>query len=352
VLINGTSGIGTGYSTNVPCFNPSDVVDRLRAMIAMRENGIPQQPEAFEELVPWYNGFKGVIAKDAKGNFYSQGTWRVVAAARAEITELPLGTWTQDYKALLEAMAIEGTVLKDYENQCTEKDVRFVLHFQPGALEQLTAKGTFESVFKLQTSKGLSMSNMHLYDERGAIRLYESTQAILDGFFEVRWQMYDRRKAHQLEALRRAVVICDARVRFITELIEEKIAVFNVKRAVVEATLRERGYPTDGGDGGDGDDASANTGNYDYLVKMPIYNLTLEKKEALMKEAAAKRQALTELEAMTVGRMWNEDLTTFEEAYAGYLVARAAADDDKDAAGTSGATKSKRKSAAAPKKAK
>lgn len=328
ILVNGTSGIGTGYSTNVPCFNPLDIVARLRSMVNARENGtdVADAVGNFEEMVPWYNGFTGAIVKDEKGHYCSRGKWTVTSANVVEITELPIGTWTQDYKVSLEKMVAEEGPLKDYENQSTEKDVRFVLHFHPGKLDAMlhvsaTSKTCFDAVFKLQTTKGLSLSNMHLYDEHGAIRLYDSVQAIIDAFFKVRWELYGKRKDHMLAALRRAVVICDAKVRFITEIIAEEFTVFNVKRADLENTLGELEYPEDcEGDGG-----------YDYLIKMPIYNLTQEKKNALMKDAEAKRATLAQLEAKTIGALWNDDLVNFETAHTEFLAYRASADDGADA---------------------
>lgn len=52
VLINGAEGIGTGWSTSIPNYNPRDVVANLKRML---EGG---EPEAMQ---PWYRGFKGTI---------------------------------------------------------------------------------------------------------------------------------------------------------------------------------------------------------------------------------------------------------------------------------------------------
>ena len=30
ILVNGTEGIGTGWSTNVPCFNPREIIQNLK----------------------------------------------------------------------------------------------------------------------------------------------------------------------------------------------------------------------------------------------------------------------------------------------------------------------------------
>jgi DNA topoisomerase-2 len=48
VLVNGAEGIGTGWSTSVPPYNPHDIVANLRTMMA------GQQPIPMK---PWYKGF-------------------------------------------------------------------------------------------------------------------------------------------------------------------------------------------------------------------------------------------------------------------------------------------------------
>jgi DNA topoisomerase-2 len=52
VLVNGSEGIGTGWSTSVPTYNPRDIINNLRNMI----NG-----EACEDMKPWFRGFTGYL---------------------------------------------------------------------------------------------------------------------------------------------------------------------------------------------------------------------------------------------------------------------------------------------------
>ena len=54
VLINGADGIGTGWSTSIPNFNPRDIIANLLRML----NG-----EALLEMTPWYKGFNGTIVE-------------------------------------------------------------------------------------------------------------------------------------------------------------------------------------------------------------------------------------------------------------------------------------------------
>ena len=52
VLVNGAEGIGTGWSTSIPNYNPRDIVANLRRLL----DGQPLEP-----MDPWYKGFKGSI---------------------------------------------------------------------------------------------------------------------------------------------------------------------------------------------------------------------------------------------------------------------------------------------------
>lgn len=52
VLVNGAEGIGTGWSTFIPNFNPRDIVDNLRRLIAGEE---------MVAMHPWYKNFTGTI---------------------------------------------------------------------------------------------------------------------------------------------------------------------------------------------------------------------------------------------------------------------------------------------------
>lgn len=92
ILVNGADGIGMGWSTNVPNYNPKEIVENLIRLM----NG--------EELVPmrpWFRGFKGEIAAEGS-KFVTKGIAEVDPEGRVKITELPLRTWTDTYKDFLD----------------------------------------------------------------------------------------------------------------------------------------------------------------------------------------------------------------------------------------------------------
>ena len=49
VLVNGSEGIGTGWSTYIPNYNPRDIVANLRRLL---------NDESTVPMHPWYRGFK------------------------------------------------------------------------------------------------------------------------------------------------------------------------------------------------------------------------------------------------------------------------------------------------------
>lgn len=91
ILINGTDGIGTGYSSQLPCYNPDDVVNNLLLKL--------QHPDAeLIEMIPFYRGFKGKILPICtdkghidKSRFLIIGNWTKLDKNRIQITEIPIG---------------------------------------------------------------------------------------------------------------------------------------------------------------------------------------------------------------------------------------------------------------------
>merc|ERR1719422_2609533 len=64
VLVNGATGIGTGWSTDVPNYNPITIIENLRLWI---------NKQKMKPMHPWYRGFQGVIENIGKGTYYSWG---------------------------------------------------------------------------------------------------------------------------------------------------------------------------------------------------------------------------------------------------------------------------------------
>lgn len=98
ILINGTEGIGTGFSTKIPPYNPLEIINNLKNII----NNKP-----FEEMNPWWQGFIGTVKKISNYNYEILGNWKIKDNTLI-INELPIGEWTSNYKEFLEKLLDEN----------------------------------------------------------------------------------------------------------------------------------------------------------------------------------------------------------------------------------------------------
>ena len=94
LLVNGGSGIGTGWSTTIPSYNPLEIIEQL---LERMDN----QP--MRRMKPWYKNFTGTIEPiQGTTKFAVTGVYNWSSANTIVITELPVGTWTNTYKEMLE----------------------------------------------------------------------------------------------------------------------------------------------------------------------------------------------------------------------------------------------------------
>lgn len=88
VLVNGSDGIGTGWSSAIPNYNPSDIVANLRRKL----EGLPLEP-----MHPWFRGFRGPVQDLGGGRYTTSGIAMMTSEDTVEVFELPIRTWTNTY---------------------------------------------------------------------------------------------------------------------------------------------------------------------------------------------------------------------------------------------------------------
>ena len=345
ILVNGGIGIGTGYSTNIPQFNPSEIIDackfickaiKMADLNGDTEEGLDNIYETIDileidDLVPYYLGFKGSIKKTENNSYISRGIYKWVDNETVEITELPIGTWTEDYKEFLENMITSGlNNLKYIENHYTAKNVKFILHFNANARETLEDK--FEQLFKISSSKNLSINNIHLFNKSGAIQKYDNTTDIIKEWAKTRVLKYFERKAYQIKILEKDYLVLSAKIRFIIDVISGNIQIMNKKLADIAKRLVELKYPrinteinilvagnTDDDDKDPSDDGdnekNKDIKDFNYLLKMPISQLTYDRKIILEKEVDELNNNLKNLRNNKVEDIWMTDLIALENAW-------------------------------------
>lgn len=292
VLVNGAIGIGTGFSTNIPCYDPKEIINNLKRML----NG--EEPL---DMIPWYKGFTGNITdKESKGKY------KKISGTKVEVTELPIQVWTEDFKNHLDSYIDKHPkTLKDYESHYTETSVKFILQFQNSSvlddlLKETDGTNKFEKDFKMISTRAVNTNNMHLFDKNGVITKYANVSEILKEFYDVRLDYYVKRKEHKLNQYEKELLNLDSRIKFIMSIIDGKLKVANGKKEDIINFLEKNKFPK-------------MNDKYDYLINMPVYNLTYEKKEELLKEFNNKDSQYEMYKKKTIENLWMDDLSELEK---------------------------------------
>lgn len=192
VLVNGADGIGTGWSTSIPNYNPTDIIRNIRRRMG-RLDGDEEKP--FETMIPWFRGWKGVAVPKEANRYQFDGTIYMDEKTREVIIkELPIRMWTDDFKARLEEVIRAEkapSFIKDYKEFNDHNNVHFEIQMDEKHLNAALEDGLLEK-FKLQ--KQIPTSNLVAFDSRGMIRKYDKVEEIMEEFYGFRMKMYEERK--------------------------------------------------------------------------------------------------------------------------------------------------------------
>jgi len=236
VLVNGADGIGTGWMTRIPNYDPREIVKNLKRMI----NG--QEPK---QMNPWFKNFKGQIEELESQKFVVSGEINEISDTKLEITELPIRTWTQAYKESTMEPMLNGSEkvpaqITDYKEYHTDTTVKFVVSMTADKMRAAEQTKGLHSFFKLQTT--ISTSSMVLFDQNGCMKKYNDATEILKDFYELRFAYYGKRKDYLEGMLEAEALRLSNQARFILEICEKSLVIERKKKKVMIAELIRKNY--------------------------------------------------------------------------------------------------------------
>ena len=312
ILINGTKGIGTGFSTDIMSYDPLQVIGYLKSKLSSEVYNL--------DFVPYYEGFQGTIEKISDFKFLIKGRYEKVAPDKIRVTELPVGYWTENFKEHLESLIEPGqdkdgkkivAIVKDYDDMSKDTNVDFTITLQKGKIEELEATSAdhncngIEKLFKLYTTN--TNTNMHLFDANDKLKKYEKVEEIIDDYFETRLQMYQTRKEYMINALEKELVLLTNKAKYIKENLDGTIDLRKKKKEQVIQMLEAKGY-----------DVIEDDTEYKYLTRMPMDSVTDENVEKIFKEQGTKTVELEIIKSTTINQMWSSELDSLREEYIVY----------------------------------
>jgi DNA topoisomerase-2 len=362
LILDGSIGIGTGYSSSIYSYNPVAVIANMRAYL---------RGEPMTDMHPWYRGYKGKIICLGKNKYITIGEYMRTGPDSIKITELPVGAKNcksfVQYKEFLESLLDETvktqtlekpktkttkttrttkakatkstetaaskdddssksamfktSVIKDFYVE-REDDINFVvsIQFKDGILDsELANNDNYQFEKKLKLAYAFSTTNMHAFTCDGSIKKFNSPEAILEEFMTVRLTYYEKRRLYWIERYKFDYGKASAKYRFITEIMDETLDIRRQKRARVDAMLETRNPPYPKYSAKVEDANNQDKIGYDYLLHMYVESFTEETLEKLRKEQDHLYEQYTKLESQTNKDVWIEDLDKLSTEYDLYV---------------------------------
>ena len=311
VLVNGTKGIGTGFSTEIMCYNPKDIIAYLKNKLQnILDNNV--------QFLPYYEGFTGETEKISETKFVFKGKYEKIDANRIRVTELPVGYWTEDFKELLSDLQNDkdkegkkiASVIKDVYENYTDTTVEFVITFSNGKLEELESvtgengANGIDKLLKLYSTGSTTNMNLFNYDDK--LKKYEKVEDIIDDYYVIRLEYYNYRKEYMISALEKELLVLSNKAKYIKEVLDGTIDLRKKKKQEIIDMLLEKCYD------------AIDDEEFKYLVKMPMDSVSEENVEKLLKEHQEKQDELERIKSTTIEQMWLSELEILEQEYQEY----------------------------------
>jgi len=349
LAMNGSIGIGTGFSTDIPPHKPEDITCLIKHRLLGNIDTLCNRP-----LDPWWFGFRGKTVRTDENTWITKGLYELNDDKKTVVVnELPVGTWSQDYKEFLdnlcerdekktkdakkeakkaetESKASKGTKkstkstkddgepvgLKGFDSLYTDTEVKFVLYFTEDGYDAVKDNlEKFEKVFKLTSS--WKTTNMTCFDTNFNIVKYKTIGDILEEFVQKRLPLYESRRLNILETLQKQIDELDAKRRFIQAILDGRLVLQKKSDEEIVEGLKKCDIPPLSNPG-----APDEYDSYDYVTRMRIDKVKQSAVIEMDKQISEKEDEIEYYEGETAEGLWLHDLDDFNEAWKVYSQAR------------------------------
>jgi DNA topoisomerase-2 len=288
ILVNGSEGIGTGFSTLIPTYDLIDVINWFKNKLLGK---------SVNELIPKVNNFKGSIIKYDDSTYLSSGIC-TIEKDKIIISELPIKLWTSVYKEILDEFIEEG-IIKSYINYSSDIDVHFELRVSNinhmiKLNETVDEKG-LNSLYKLlKLYKTIKISNLTLYDSSLKIKTYNDVNEICNDFYKFRLPYFEKRKELLLNKYNEEINYLTNQINFIN-LVKNNPKIFNLDEdKIIDLIVKNK--------------IKKHNNSFDYLINMSFKQLSIDNLNKLNNKIKELKIIKKELENKTGKDLWLNDL--------------------------------------------
>lgn len=252
LLVNGSMGVGTGWSCNIPSHNIRDIINNTRRYI---------REEHFVKMDVYIRGFKGKITDKYHGSY-------VVDYDEFIVNELPPGMETNKFKNKI--LKLGGKVQEFH----TDTEVKFVIHdIQEEQLKKLLTTSV-KNVWYAYSNSVIPVTQKSIFVQHGVERV----------------KLYEKRKSYELKQLMGLHNEMLLKLKFIQDVKSNKI---NLNDENVEEVMIKLGHDVK-------------------LLDLPIRKLgQIRQLQDSMNKTLIE---IENINKTTIVEMWNKDLDALEQS--------------------------------------
>lgn len=284
ILLNGSKGIGTGFSTTIYSYNIKDIVKVILDKIDGKKIKY--------DIDPYYNGFKGDIRYISNGQYEMRGCYELDDNIII-ITELPISTSTDKYQSFLIDMEKNKKIV-GFVNKSNDNDILFEITIN----KEFKTNSEIIKYFKL--SEKLSTTNMYAFDSCSTMRKFDSAVDIILYHYKYRNSYYNRRKEYILKRFETQLLELKNKIRFIKAIIAEELEIRNKKKDYIVNNLIEMGF-------------DLLDGSFNYLLNMNLLSLTYERVQDLENIINSLENDYEEYKNTPIKTIWKNELNDILE---------------------------------------
>jgi len=274
ILVNGSVGIGTGWSCSIPQYNSVELLDHICARLSGSDQRL--------DIDPYYAGFKGKIkpTDDTKSKYLTYGRLKRVDERTIKVTELPVGMWTSKFKNHCHSLLEDGIISKVI-NESTPTEACFTLK-------------DLRDPSALQLTSSLHTTNMVLFNQQNIITKYPTIDDIFEEYFKTRLHFYKLRKDHLLIKLQEQITLKENKLRFILKVVNDDHFLKLEEQTIINILEEEKFLKVDD--------------TFNYLLNIQVRSCTSNAIQVLKAALSDLRRELTDLGNLTVNQMWLREL--------------------------------------------
>ena len=277
VLLNGSDGMGTGFACRILSYNPLDLVAACEEVV--------KKSKLREDLTPWYRGFTGTIEKNAQQTVFT-GVYEIQNTTTMVISELPIGSFTQKYREVLNDLEDKGLV-KSYVDNSSEEKTEFVV-----TCPRETLRKPHDELLKTFKLVSRDTENFTVWNESGRLRKFDSAKQLVEWFVNFRLHKYEERRLKLIEESQNLLDVMNERARFIRFYLDNTDWFSKSKKSDIVARLDNLNFT-----------------RIDDLMSIRVYNLTGDQIEELKRKIETEQETFDRLNATTAKEMYLKDLS-------------------------------------------